>query len=836
MEILKSKPRKRVFKKLGLLGFLMFWAGSISAYKLIYTTDSENYTRRVDNSYNKFDGYMEHDKVTSIAWTGDISNAWEILSNWNPSLRPDSFNNVYIFSATNLPTISDTEYCYNLVLQPNCTLTIGTSGSQRLEVFGDSFTNNGVIKTPAYYNDSTDLLFRDKCTIYGNGVYDSVGVMVRDTLILATDISNPSNFGWLQVGIALKTTMRIYTNGHELNVGDLVNYGKIHASNSDIYVSKYFEDNYIFDAESSTMYMDNTNSLCRGLWADHTKFYNLVIRSGTRTSSGYIPDIDTSGSLSIYSGATLEFDTTLKGPTHCYTAFYGDSIKIDGVFKKQDDDLYDLRIYENCLFKGSGICSLDVRIVEDTTIIPSGADLKFAGKLKIDGVLDINNATVTVTGDSLIINGNFDMDGGSVLKLGGSTALCVNSGGKFKAVGTSGNSAVITRDGISGYYTFKVNSGGSIEAKYYKFEYMDANGIYIKDGATIVKYPVIGGKSSDSCGLSYGSFAYYGASDGTMLTVNNNQGAPGDTLFFENVRFDTIWSEGVDYNVIKDMAQGLVKFRGKLGNFWGEDYESDIGGSPGRIIWEPQPLAVKLVSFEAIPDYEAVLLQWITESESDNAKWLLARSEEAEEQGSKGAGGRGVKDLRIRGVKELRIKVDEENLHPTPYTLNSKPYTLSSDWQIIAEVQAEGEGHTYNFVDLLVDAENTYWYMLGDIDNEGDTTWYDDWFDSAIPKSYQIVKFNLKQSYPNPFTDRTHIEYTIPGKLPSSDKLHASLKIYDISGRLVKTIIDKRLSPDYYEVTWDGKTGQGRSLPAGVYFYRFQIGREVSSKKLILIR
>ncbi|MCK4352083.1 T9SS type A sorting domain-containing protein [candidate division WOR-3 bacterium] len=429
---------------------------------------------------------------------------------------------------------------------------------------------------------------------------------------------------------------------------------------------------------------------------------------------------------------------------------------------------------------------------------------------------------------------------------------------------------IITGDYKPHPYTFNINSGGHINAKYYKFEKMDSTGLVINEGAFIETFTF----ESKHYGLCAGRFTG-GTSGGTYLTINNYQGIHPDTLHIFGVIFDTLWAWNMKYNVAKTVEPGADSgyimmdslenpTKGSWGNFYGEAYEYD---TYTRIFWgySPNPLSVELASFEAIGQYESVLLQWITESESDHARWLLARSEKEP----------GIEESRYQGVKESsrqnkfrlqnanwkvkdesparqtagrqKLKTSDADILPqirnkfkiqnrekdSPF--NQSPFN-QSDWQIIAEVQAEGGGYTYDWIDSLVEVETTYWYKLGDISNKGDTTWHDNWIDSATPKGCRIVKFGLKQSWPNPFADKAHIEYAVPGKLPSANKLNVSLKIYDITGRLVKTVIDKRKSPGSYEVGWDGKTDWGRNLPAGVYFYRLQVGRKVSTKKLILIR
>ncbi len=87
------------------------------------------------------------------------------------------------------------------------------------------------------------------------------------------------------------------------------------------------------------------------------------------------------------------------------------------------------------------------------------------------------------------------------------------------------------------------------------------------------------------------------------------------------------------------------------------------------------------------------------------------------------------------------------------------------------------------------------------------------------------AEFRLEQNYPNPFNPLTIINY----QLTVSDFI--SLKIFDVLGREITTLVDKLQQPGYYHVTWDASNN-----PAGVYFYRLQTSRSAQTKKLLLIK
>jgi len=93
-------------------------------------------------------------------------------------------------------------------------------------------------------------------------------------------------------------------------------------------------------------------------------------------------------------------------------------------------------------------------------------------------------------------------------------------------------------------------------------------------------------------------------------------------------------------------------------------------------------------------------------------------------------------------------------------------------------------------------------------------------FSDIVPARYELM-----QNYPNPFNPKTDIRFQI------SDFGFATLKIYDILGREVTTLLNENLHPGTYHITWDAS-----AQPSGVYYYRLTSGLYSETKKLLLMK
>lgn len=93
-------------------------------------------------------------------------------------------------------------------------------------------------------------------------------------------------------------------------------------------------------------------------------------------------------------------------------------------------------------------------------------------------------------------------------------------------------------------------------------------------------------------------------------------------------------------------------------------------------------------------------------------------------------------------------------------------------------------------------------------------------------------QFALKSNYPNPFNPQTTITYEIP---EPADAV-VTLKIFDMAGRLIKTLQEGKMSAGQHSISWDGKDESGSSVTSGVYFCHLSAGCYSSTLKMTLLR
>lgn len=93
-----------------------------------------------------------------------------------------------------------------------------------------------------------------------------------------------------------------------------------------------------------------------------------------------------------------------------------------------------------------------------------------------------------------------------------------------------------------------------------------------------------------------------------------------------------------------------------------------------------------------------------------------------------------------------------------------------------------------------------------------------------------INDFNLEQNFPNPFNSSTQIRYSVP----YSTKV--VVRVFDLLGKEIRTLLDKELSPGSYNISWEGRDNNGKLLPSGIYFIKLNANSFSKTIKAVLLK
>ena len=203
----------------------------------------------------------------------------------------------------------------------------------------------------------------------------------------------------------------------------------------------------------------------------------------------------------------------------------------------------------------------------------------------------------------------------------------------------------------------------------------------------------------------------------------------------------------------------------------------DLGLTVDVNYWNPRnyPLPVELVSFSAVAKGNKVILNWETATEVNNYGF------------------------------EIHRRANED------------------DWITLGFVDGHGNSNSpkiYSFSDNNPTGGTKFSYRLKQIDNDG-TYEYSD----IVEVEFVPTEFALYQNYPNPFNPTTKIKYSIPRAS------NVTIKVFDILGEEVITLVNEKQEAGTYNVDFDGS-----NLDSGIYIYQMQAEDFSSTKKMLIIK
>jgi hypothetical protein len=97
--------------------------------------------------------------------------------------------------------------------------------------------------------------------------------------------------------------------------------------------------------------------------------------------------------------------------------------------------------------------------------------------------------------------------------------------------------------------------------------------------------------------------------------------------------------------------------------------------------------------------------------------------------------------------------------------------------------------------------------------------------DAEVPSAYK-----LSQNFPNPFNPTTTIKFDMKEKGP------VTLKVYNVAGQLVRTLVDDVRDAAAYSIAWDGRNNIGSDVASGIYFYKMETNGFSETRKMVLLR
>jgi hypothetical protein len=193
---------------------------------------------------------------------------------------------------------------------------------------------------------------------------------------------------------------------------------------------------------------------------------------------------------------------------------------------------------------------------------------------------------------------------------------------------------------------------------------------------------------------------------------------------------------------------------------------------------------------------------------------------------------------------------------PSGYTAQqlmyiSNPTVAAADEVIYTEYEGQGQCAYVNF-DLSASVNHSRGYCSGDVANpapdfaagtyDGRVELFrvilEDIFGlpssggtAGVPEPGEPVhQWSLSQNTPNPWTSATEIRYEV------ASSARVSIRVFNVAGQLVRTLVDGQADPGRHSVSWDGRDRSGKPVASGVYFCRMEAGSYKAARKMLVVK
>ena len=255
------------------------------------------------------------------------------------------------------------------------------------------------------------------------------------------------------------------------------------------------------------------------------------------------------------------------------------------------------------------------------------------------------------------------------------------------------------------------------------------------------------------------------------------------------------------------------------------------------------------VEFPVSRQIDAQTLPAVSES---TVVWIDRRGSDRRVGGLVFGGTRGVAEVRrLEALSQdalirVSMAIDEQD-DGVAYRLyrssDSKPIPAGGSANLREYFLLAGESlHVY--VDTLVAERRPYYYTLGIVDGYGEETFVGPASGQAYRRS--PAEFLVGSPYPNPFRHTIDVAFGLARRVrrpeeatwpdPALEAAGVEVKVFSVTGELVRVLREGVLTPGYYRVAWDGTDSDGNDVSPGVYFVSFSAGASASTRKVVLLK
>ena len=129
-------------------------------------------------------------------------------------------------------------------------------------------------------------------------------------------------------------------------------------------------------------------------------------------------------------------------------------------------------------------------------------------------------------------------------------------------------------------------------------------------------------------------------------------------------------------------------------------------------------------------------------------------------------------------------------------------------------------------------SETGFWFVVLSTETKQEKT------EGLTSETAEVIlpeTFDLGQNFPNPFNPTTTVQFQIPDKI-GTENIRTVVQVYDVLGRVVKTLVDENLSPGFYTRHWNGLNDKSEKISSGVYFYSITAGEFRKTRGMLMLK